>query len=164
MITLITLVSVAILYFIFRESLKMKREALTPQVPLGQADLEAFSNLLNEGELEFMRTHLPPADFEKFERNRDRVLLEYVNGLAAFTASRIRSLTAPGVVSDQSQVQLLLETRQVALRTGILLRASLWTPGFLHLARRGRAGCQNLARSCNSVFATEAQLAGAAQR
>ena len=164
MITLITIFSVVILYFIFRESLKMKREALTPQAPLGQADLEAFSNLLNEGELEFMRQHLPEAEFERFERNRDRVLLEYVNGLSAFTASRIRVLTAPGVASDQAQMHLLLKTRQMALRTGILLRVSLWAPSFLQLASRGRAGCQNLAMSCSSVFAAEQQLTAARQQ
>lgn len=163
MITLIALLSVVVLYFVFNETLKMKRESLTAQAPLGQSDLEAFSNLLNESDLEFMRTRLPAAEFERFERDRDRVLLEYVNGLSAFTATRIRVLTAPGVASDQEHVHLLLKTRQVALRTGILLRASLWAPSFLHLARRGRAGCQNLAQSCSSIFAAEQHFVTAQQ-
>ena len=160
----LAVLSIVVLYFVFHESLKMKREAKAPVAPLGQNDLEAFSNLLSESDTEFMRARLSAAEFRKFERDRGRVLLEYVNGLSAFAASRIRVLTAPGVATDQAHLHLLLSTRQVALRTGLLLQASLWAPQFLNLANRGRMGCQNLARSCNSMFAAEVQIAAASSQ
>lgn len=165
MITLmISLFSVVVLYFILRGVSRMNRGTANAKDHLGQVDLDAFINLLDERQQDFMRSHLSAAEYRKFERERDHVLLAYVDSLSQLTASRIQTLTAPGFACDPGLMQNLLQTRQMALRTGVLLRVSLWAPEFLHLARRGRAACQALADSCGTAFAAERQLSAVSQR
>jgi len=50
-----------------------------PAEHLRAVDVEAFRNLVDPGEEEFLRTNLAPAEFRKIQRERLRAAVEYVS-------------------------------------------------------------------------------------
>jgi hypothetical protein len=53
-------------------------------------DVEAFRNLIDPEEEEFLHTHLRPADFRRIQRERLRTAVEYVSGAAHNAAILMR--------------------------------------------------------------------------
>lgn len=73
-----------------------KGRALTPEVLENPAkhiravDVEAFRNLVDPDEEEFLRTNLPPAEFRRIQRERLRAAVEYVSCAAQNAAILLR--------------------------------------------------------------------------
>jgi hypothetical protein len=53
-------------------------------------DIEAFRNLVDPNEKEFLRTNLPPAEFRRIQRERLRAAVEYVSCAAQNAAILVR--------------------------------------------------------------------------
>lgn len=89
-ITLI-LVSLGGLSFLFRVA--KGRALFVPQGPaigLQAVDLDAFRNLVDPGEREFLRGSLAPAEFRSVHRERIRAALEYISCAARNAAILLR--------------------------------------------------------------------------
>ena len=68
-------------------SLAMRREHGSPDLDASVAtiralDIEAFRNLVNPDEVEFLRVKLSPSEFRKIQRERTRAALAYVKALS----------------------------------------------------------------------------------
>jgi hypothetical protein len=74
----------ALIFFLFRikgfgavpiETSKLADRLLT-------VDLEAFRNLVDPDEEQYLREHLPPAEFRRIQRQRLRAALAYIGGVS----------------------------------------------------------------------------------
>jgi hypothetical protein len=61
-----------------------------PTEHIRSVDVEAFRNLMDPEEKEFLRTHLRPAEFRKVQRERLRTAADYVSCAAANAAVLLR--------------------------------------------------------------------------
>jgi len=61
-----------------------------PAAHLRSVDIEAFRNLIDPAEEDFLRRHLPPAEFRKIQRERLRAALEYISCAAQNAAILLR--------------------------------------------------------------------------
>ena len=95
MITLIILAALAATCFLLFELRKLRRGSLPAETAIQELDIDALSNLLDERQAKFVRAHLSPAGYRRYERGKSRVLLAYLGLMSAFLEARIRSLTAP---------------------------------------------------------------------
>jgi hypothetical protein len=66
-----------------------------PAAHIRSVDVEAFRNLVDPDEEEFLRSHLSPTEFRKIQRERLRAAIEYVN-CAAHNASILLRLADDG--------------------------------------------------------------------
>jgi len=71
-----------------------------PAEHLRAVDIEAFRNLVDPDEEEFLRTNLPPADFRKIQRERLRAAVDYVSCAAENAAILVRLADAARRSSD----------------------------------------------------------------
>jgi len=83
MIITVILVALAFLalLFLFRAArgFTSSRRAEDPAQQLRPVDVEAFRNLIDPDEEEFLRSHLPRADFRKIRRERLRAAVDYIS-------------------------------------------------------------------------------------
>ena len=83
-------------------------------------DLDAFLNLVDKGEEDYLRANLPPSAFRKVQRERLRAASEYVSGVAHNAASLMRQGEAARRSSDAATAQagqrLVDRASQVRLR------------------------------------------------
>ena len=97
-------------------------------------DLDAFLNLVDKGEEDYLRANLPPSVFRKVQRDRLRAASEYVRGVAHNAASLMRqgelarrssdaSTAQAGerLVNSASQVRLRALLAQARISFGVLL-------------------------------------------
>jgi hypothetical protein len=112
-------------------------------------DLDALSNLLDENQAKFVRAHLSPAGYRRYERGKNRLLLAYLGVMSAFLESRIRSLTAPAadMAVHNAQLDLFIHARQLVLRAQFLLWLSLLFPAGVRLSHSAQGHCRALAAS-----------------
>jgi hypothetical protein len=80
---------VALLLLARRRSLSA-RWLKDPAAHLISVDLDAFRNLIDPQEEEFLRTHLPPSDFRRIQRQRMLAATEYVSAVAQNAAVLLR--------------------------------------------------------------------------
>jgi hypothetical protein len=80
---LVVLLALALLLFTIRTARGRNRQALdNPVNHLRPMDVEAFRNLLDPAEEEFLRSRLLPAEFRKIQRERLGAAGEYILGAA----------------------------------------------------------------------------------
>ena len=79
-------------------------------------DVEAFRNLINPNEEEFLRTNLPPAEFRKIQRERLRAAVEYVSCAAQNAAILMRLADAGRRSSDPATAEAAQKLVDNAIR------------------------------------------------
>ena len=97
-------------------------------------DLDAFLNLVDKGEEDYLRANLPASVFRKVQRERLRAASEYVSGVAHNAASLMRqgevarrssdprtAEAGPRLVNSASQVRLRALLAQARIFFGVLL-------------------------------------------
>jgi len=68
---------------------------------LREVDLEAFRNLVDPDEEQYLRVHLPPREFRVIQRRRMRAALDYIGGVSHNAAILLQIGQAARVSSDQ---------------------------------------------------------------
>ncbi len=149
MITLIILAALAATCVLLFELRKLRRGSMPAEAAIQELDLDALSNLLDEHQAKFVRAHLSPSEYRRYERGKSRVLLAYLGLMSAFLEAKIRSLTAPAadVTVDNAQLDLFIHARQLVLRAQLLLWLSFLLPAGVRLAQSAQGHCRALAAS-----------------
>jgi hypothetical protein len=149
MITLIVLAALAATCFLLFELRKLRRGSMTAEAAIQELDLDALSNLLDEHQAKFVRSHLSPAGYRRYERGKSRVLLAYLGSMSAFLEVKIRSLTTPAadMTVDHAQLDLFIHARQLVLRAQLLLWLSFLFPAGVRLSQSAQGHCRALAAS-----------------
>ena len=119
-----------------------KGRAVAPEVlenpteHLRSVDIEAFRNLVDPGEEQFLRSNLAPAEFRKIQRERLRAAVEYVSCAAQNAGVLLRLADAGRRSSDpataeaaEKLVNNALRLRLYALHTIPRLYLSMIFPG-----------------------------------
>jgi len=106
-------------------------------------DIQAFRNLVDPGEDEFLRKHLPPAEFRSVRKQRMFAALDYVNaavrnaGILMLVGEAARHSPEPRVAAAGEQmVEAALQFRLYV----IPVRLKLWTAAALPGASFSHAG------------------------
>jgi hypothetical protein len=121
MIITLILVSVALLALGFLIRLA-KGRALPAQVlenpgeHMRAVDLEAFRNLVDRDEEEFLRTNLPASEFRRIQRERLRAAVEYVSCAAQNAGVLLRLADAGRRSADPATAEAAEKLVQNALR------------------------------------------------
>jgi len=76
-----------------------------PVEQIRAVDVEAFRNLIDPDEEEFLRTNLPPAEFRRIQRERLRAAVEYVSCAAQNAAILLRLADAGRRSSDPATAE-----------------------------------------------------------
>jgi len=107
-----------------------------PVAQIRAVDVEAFRNLMDPGEEQFLRTHLAPAEFRKVQRERLRAAVEYVSCAAQNAAILMRLANAGRHSEDpataeaaQKLVDNAIRLRLYALHAIPRLYISMLLPG-----------------------------------
>ena len=108
----------------------------SPTEHIRAVDVEAFRNLMDPGEEQFLRTHLVPAEFRRVQRERLRAAVEYVS-CAAQNAAILMRLADAGRHSEdpataeaaQKLVDNAIRLRLYALHAIPRLYISMLLPG-----------------------------------
>jgi hypothetical protein len=141
MITTIILVSAALVTLLVLLRLAQKRALAfrwlqAPATYLRSVDLEAFRNLIDPSEEQFLRAHLPPAEFRRIQRQRLRATVQYVSAVAHNAKVLLRLGQAARLSSDPSiaaaaenLVETALQLRFTAFRSLALLYWRIILPG-----------------------------------
>jgi hypothetical protein len=109
-----------------------KGRALTAEVlenptqHIRAVDIEAFRNLVDPDEEEFLRTNLPPAEFRRIQRERLHAAVEYVSCAAQNAAILLRLADAGRRSSDPATAEAAEKLVDNAIR--LRLYASLAIP------------------------------------
>lgn len=124
MIALLILASLAFLFFIFLAVQVWWRYRqpgeLTHGFTLTPVDLDAFQNLTDPDEEEFLRLHLAPADFRVVQRLRIRAAKRYVSALSRNS----RTLMAVGQAARFHPDSTIAVSGQQLVQRAI--RLSIW--------------------------------------
>ena len=106
-------------------------------------DVEAFRNLVDESEEEFLRYNLKAAEFRQVQRQRTLAAIDYVRGAAqnagilVAIADTARQSTDPAVVSAAEKLfENALQLRVYAIRTIPRLYFRVLMPGMSDAARQ----------------------------
>jgi hypothetical protein len=95
----------------------LKVEVLeNPTEHIRSVDVEAFRNLVDPNEEEFLRTNLPPAEFRRIQRERLRAAVEYVSCAAQNAAILLRLADAGRRSSDPATAEAAQKLVDNALR------------------------------------------------
>ena len=162
MITLIILACFAATCFLLYELRKLRRGALPAETAIQELDFDALSNLLDERQAKFVRAHLSPVGYRRYERGKSRLLLAYLGLMSAFLEVKIRSLTTPAadMAVGHAQLDLFIHAKQLVLRAQILLWLSFLFPAGVRLSRSAQGYCRELAVSLkNEQVVTRRSLA-----
>jgi hypothetical protein len=119
---------IALVFFLW--ALRRDRSA----ADLKPLDLDAFLNLVDKDEEEYLRANLPPSEFRRVQRKRLRAASEYVSGVAYNAASLMRqgevarrssdaAIAGAGerLVDRASQVRMRALLAQARISFGVLL-------------------------------------------
>jgi hypothetical protein len=87
-----------------------------PTEHIRSVDVEAFRNLVDPDEDEFLRTNLPPAEFRRIQRERLRAAVEYVSCAAQNAAILLRVADAGRRSSDPATAEAAQKLVDNALR------------------------------------------------
>jgi hypothetical protein len=97
-----------------------------PTEHMRAVDVEAFRNLVDPDEEEFLRTHLSPPEFRKIQRERLRAAVDYVSCAAQNAAILLRVADAGRRSSDPATAEAAEKLVDNAIR--LRLYASLAIP------------------------------------
>src|SRR6476646_3492048 len=104
---------------------------------LRPVDVPAFRNLINEGEEQYLRAHLPQREFRSIQRERKLATIEYIRCAANNAAILIRFAEAARESSDPAVAQAAdklfdnaLRLRLYSFRTVPRLYAGILLPGL----------------------------------
>jgi len=119
-----------------------KGQAATPQLlenpthHLRSVDIEAFRNLIDPAEEDFLRRSLPAAEFRKIQRERLRAAVEYVSGAAHNAAVLLRigeaARRSPDPATAEAAEKLVdnaIRLRLYAFRAMAMLYLGMVLPG-----------------------------------
>ncbi len=141
MITPIVLVLISGLVLIFLVQLARGRALLArnPEDPTGQVrsvDIEAFRNLIDPTEEEFLRAELSRVDFRRIQRERLRAAVEYVQAVARNAAALLQVAESaklspdPKVAASAEKLsETAMQLRLYALQSLALLYLGIMFPG-----------------------------------
>jgi len=87
-----------------------------PAEHLRAVDVEAFRNLMDPGEEEFLRSNLAPAEFRRIQRERLRAAVEYVSCAAQNAGALLRLADAGRHSSDPATAEAAEKLVNNALR------------------------------------------------
>jgi hypothetical protein len=87
-----------------------------PTEHIRSVDVEAFRNLVDPNEEEFLRTNLPPTEFRRIQRERLRAAVEYVSCAAQNAAILLRLADAGRRSSDPATAEAAQKLVDNALR------------------------------------------------
>src|SRR5580692_377682 len=87
-----------------------------PTEHIRSVDVEAFRNLVDRDEEEFLRTNLPPGEFRKIQRERLRAAVEYVSCAAQNAGVLLRLADAGRRSSDPATAEAAEKLVNNALR------------------------------------------------
>jgi hypothetical protein len=115
-----------------------------PAEHLRSVDLEAFRNLIDPAEEEFLRKHLLKSDFRKIQRERSRAAIEYISCAAQNAVVLLRigeaARQSPDPVTAEAAARLVNDAIQLRLYAfqaipqlyfGIIFPG--WRPTSLHV-------------------------------
>jgi hypothetical protein len=130
---IITLILVVVAFLALGFFIRLtKGRALAPEIlenpteHLRAVDVEAFRNLVDRDEEEFLRANLPPAEFHRIQRERLRAAVEYVSCAAQNAAILLRLADAGRRSSDPATAEAAEKLVDNAIR--LRLYASLAIP------------------------------------
>ena len=141
MITTIVLVvaafvSLLVLLHLTRRRVLAVRWLRDPAAHLRPVDLEAFRNLIDPGEEQFLRAHLPAMEFRLIQRERLRAAVEYVSAVGHNATVLLRLGQAARLSSDpsiaaagESLVNTALRLRFSTFRSLAVLYLRIILPG-----------------------------------
>ncbi len=120
-----------------------RTEPIRETYQLQPIDVEAFRNLLDEGEEEFLRQNLRPAEFREVQRQRALAAVDYVRGAAQNAriligvAEAARQSSDPAVVSAAEKLsENAVQLRVYAIRAIPRLYLRVLMPGISDAARQ----------------------------
>lgn len=135
-LVLAAFVTLAVLLYLARKRALAVRWLQEPAARLRSVDLEAFRNLVDPGEEQFLRAHLPPAEFRSIQRERLRAAVEYVSAVAHNANVLLRLGQAARLNADpsiaasgESLVETALGLRLTAFRSLAVLYLGIIVPG-----------------------------------
>lgn len=139
-ILVVTFVAVAFLLFLV---LQVRSRYLSAPdggsvAPLAEVDLEAFRNLIDPEEEEFLRLHLSGKDFRDIQRLRLRAAILYVSALSQNVSGlvqigqRVRTHASPNVAALGEEIlQSALQLKVRCLATHWKLKVAVLCPTLL---------------------------------
>ena len=84
---------------------RSRKVSENPSRRLRAVDVEAFRNLIDPAEEEFLRSRLPAADFRRIQRERLGAAVEYISGAASNAAVLLRLAETARHSSDPGTVE-----------------------------------------------------------
>ena len=96
--------------------LSSSKDLKSPAEHIRAVDIEAFRNLMDPGEEEFLRTHLARAEFRRVQRERLRAAVEYVSCAAQNAAVLMRLADAGRHSTDPATAEAAQKLVDNAIR------------------------------------------------
>jgi hypothetical protein len=115
-IVLISFLALGFLIRVAKSRVSASKVLENPTEHMRAVDLEAFQNLVDPDEAEFLRTHLPSAEFRRIQRERLRAAVEYVSCAAQNAAVLLRLADAGRRSPDPATAEAAEKLVQNALR------------------------------------------------
>jgi len=125
-LVLFSLVAFATFIIVLRGAVPQSDSIERLESQLQSVDLNAFLNLTDAREAEFLRTTLPPTTYRRLTRARIRAALKYLKCLSRNSAVLQRIGELAGRSSDQLVADSGRELANTALRTRILILRAFW--------------------------------------
>jgi len=149
-LVLAALVTLVVLLRLARRRALAVRWLQNPAARLCPVDLEAFRNLIDPGEEQFLRAHLPPGEFRRIQKERLRAAAEYVlavahNGTVLLHLGQAARLSPdPSIAAaGESLVDTALRLRFTVFRSLAVLYLRIILPGR-QVSLAGVAECYEL--------------------
>jgi hypothetical protein len=115
-IVLISFLALGFLIRVAKSRVSASKVLENPTEHMRAVDLEAFQNLVDPNEAEFLRTNLPSAEFRRIQRERLRAAVEYVSCAAQNAAVLLRLADAGRRSPDPATAEAAEKLVQNALR------------------------------------------------
>jgi hypothetical protein len=115
-LVLLALLAVPCVLWLAKAHASASKALENPTEHLRAVDVEAFRNLVDPDEENFLRTHLPPAEFRKIQRERLRAAVEYVSCAAQNAGILLRLVDAGRRSSDPATAEAAEKLVNNALR------------------------------------------------
>ena len=115
-VVLVALLALSCLLWFARSQASVSKALENPAEHIRGVDVEAFRNLIDPDEEEFLRTSLPPGEFRRIQRERLRAAVEYVSCAAHNAAILLRVADAGRRSSDPATAEAAQALVDNALR------------------------------------------------
>jgi len=115
-LVLVALLVLSCLLWLARAHASAAKALENPAEHIRAVDIEAFRNLVDPDEEEFLRTNLPPVEFRRIQRERLRAAVEYISCAAHNAAILVRLADAGRRSSDPATAEAAQKLVDNALR------------------------------------------------